>query len=184
MLWLLPILFCFNPHSCTRSDSLQRNLHHLFTGFNPHSCTRSDYVVMTKDGRFFRFNPHSCTRSDNGTANITTANWGFNPHSCTRSDIDTCLYVLLTLVSIHTPVQGVTSLQVVCFTFQKFQSTLLYKEWPSIGILIIRHLTFQSTLLYKEWLLHQSNLFESSFVSIHTPVQGVTSWCTSLFLSL
>ena len=154
MLWLLPILFCFNPHSCTRSDVECTGIVLFLFCFNPHSCTRSDSLQRNLHHLFTGFNPHSCTRSDNGTANITTANWGFNPHSCTRSDIDTCLYVLLTLVSIHTPVQGVTSLQVVCFTFQKFQSTLLYKEWPSIGILIIRHLTFQSTLLYKEWLFH------------------------------
>ena len=147
MLWLLPILFCFNPHSCTRSDV---------------ECTG---IVLF----LFCFNPHSCTRSDSLQRNLHHLYTGFNPHSCTRSDIDTCLYVLLTLVSIHTPVQGVTSLQVVCFTFQKFQSTLLYKEWPSIGILIIRHLTFQSTLLYKEWPIHSviltiSIMFQSTLL--------------------
>ena len=100
----------------------------------------------------FCFNPHSCTRSDNQRGNNNTGR----------------------IVSIHTPVQGVTIPTQKQIGTKPFQSTLLYKEWRGYQYPVWNdtkvsiHTPVQGVTLYGAYPIY------SGYVSIHTPVQGVT----------
>ena len=137
---------------------------------------------------------------------VTRSAWGwmspfpcFNPHTHTGCDSYAGQHYAPGGVSIHTPIQGVTKDCGLKFADMEFQSTHPYRVWhySSYGVNIFNK--FQSTHPYRVWHSRRGgSMMVSSFnphthtgcdrtlgicalcqlVSIHTPIQGVTSSCS------
>ena len=86
------------------------------------------------------------------------------------------LYVLRTIVSIHTPTQGVTCKYHRVAEIVRFQSTHPRRVWLEVCFLWGQTVKFQSTHPRRVWLCIFSCLMIANSVSIHTPTQGVTGW--------
>ena len=76
----------------------------------------------------------------------------FNPHSRTGSDLDIDVTYELSLISIHTPAQGVTDRWFQVYDKLIFQSTLPHREWRILVLDMYLSFLFQSTLPHREWL--------------------------------
>ena len=120
------------------------------------------------------FNPHSHTGSDTYWYWIRWYGNDFNPHSHTGSDTDRHDTTYAQLISIHTPIQGVTTSKISINnnTFISIHTpiqgvTRIFLRWPlNLRISIhtpIQGVTFKSV---PAWLYRS--------ISIHTPIQGVT----------
>jgi hypothetical protein len=122
----------FNPRSCARSDKSPARWPRVWSCFNPRSCARSDPFLTLSQRSSSCFNPRSCARSDmRNPKRVVRIKTSFNPRSCARSDTappvvdppvkvfqstllckerrNVKLDLLLTMVSIHAPVQGATT---------------------------------------------------------------------------
>ena len=121
---------CFNPHThegCDReyrshNCCLQVSIHTPIQGVTRHRRTsnQSEMFQSThpyrvwpiKDSLFCQilcFNPHTHTGCDYTSIIITDITACFNPHTHTGCDMHSGMYrVHSSLVSIHTPIQGVT----------------------------------------------------------------------------
>ena len=109
----------------------------IVRGFNPHTHTGCDLAHSSRLGFFTCFNPHTHTGCD----------WASSRQA------------LRWIVSIHTPIQGVTKM---CFLAVAFVAVSIHT--PIQGV--TQHLGYLLLL---------------ALVSIHTPIQGVTvkrnTWC-------
>ena len=165
---------CFNPHTHTGCDLLIPLLYHP--------------LVLFQSTHPYRVWPNSSTSC--------TTWWSFNPHTHTGCDeYDLCQYEH-NQVSIHTPIQGVTKHRKPMFPGMVFQSTHPYRVWRLRRTFCKPVDLFQSTHPYRVWLRELLaklglRLFQSThpyrvwliflaatlitLVSIHTPIQGVTS---------
>ena len=123
---------------------------------------------------------------------------GFNPHTHTGCDFSTNVEQPPTPVSIHTPIQGVTKVlgfrlkvegvsihtpiqgvttrSIGFYVYWQFQSTHPYRVWPTAFSFEQALSKFQSTHPYRVWPVHTYISITDILVSIHTPIQGVTSW--------
>ena len=75
----------------------------------------------------------------------------FNPHSHAGSDLANTLNWLVTIISIHTPTQGVTMIRYTLRVRFLFQSTLPRREWQPQHWRTLYEDGFQSTLPRREW---------------------------------
>ena len=120
----------------------------------------------------------------------------FNPHTHTGCDLVNNKFWSAKTVSIHTPIQGVTNIRLGLYGKRKFQSTHPYRVWLLNAVISASKEAFQSTHPYRVWpdlfLFRQiicgfnphthtgcdaaaDQAAASAAVSIHTPIQGVTS---------
>ena len=186
----------FNPHTHTGCDrqQLPPPANRWFQSTHPYRVwhTYQPYIYM-----LWCFNPHTHTGCD-FILDCSSLGWlCFNPHTHTGCDIQWSRILSTYNVSIHTPIQGVTilgecGLGDVC----KFQSTHPYRVWLNTLTKGKRTGKFQSTHPYRVWQRTlMRKLRHPSFnphthtgcdaigatlpccwsVSIHTPIQGVTS---------
>ena len=98
----------------------------------------------------------------------------FNPHTHTGCDTQLRDHRTFYLVSIHTPIQGVTSDKFAALDDFKFQSTHPYRVWPKFERKYREIFLFQSTHPYRVWPWRKAATEREVDVSIHTPIQGVT----------
>ena len=122
------------------------------------------------------FNPHTHTGCDFAFRYFCHGLFGFNPHTHTGCDILLNNDIVQTnLVSIHTPIQGVTCCDIIShLVYLRFNphthtgcdpASLAYCCQGNVSI----HTPIQGVTLFSE---HSSWI--GICVSIHTPIQGVT----------
>ena len=141
----------FNPHSHEGSDSWKENGLSGMENFNPHSHEGSDWEVAMITDEFREFQstlPWREWRKEVGSANAdlafqSTLPWRewlqirtiyyfyvhFNPHSHEGSDTSLPKYYIGQIISIHTPMKGVTLQRRKRKKRREFQSTLPWREW-------------------------------------------------------
>ena len=151
---------CFNPHTHTGCDLFSISSSLGIFCFNPHTHTGCDFrfhQVFVKFSKFQSTHPYRvwlavlCSNSSVALVSIHTPIQGV-----------TFLSNLLSVqfgVSIHTPIQGVTH---------------RFWQWTNFG-------RFQSTHPYRVWHAYSDNQNDHNQVSIHTPIQGVTSPNLAIF---
>ncbi len=187
---------CFNPHTHAGCD----NVHNVSGASFPVSIhTPTQGVTFLYICNVFRicFNPHTHAGCDNPLPRLTRVHNRFNPHTHAGCDYCKDNKCKIISVSIHTPTQGVTSLQ--CFWFFHWHVSI---HTPTQGVTFdttsspnldfsfnphthagcdglgesvwVSQQTFQSTHPRRVWLRITLQLDECIWVSIHTPTQGVT----------
>ena len=186
--------------------------------FNPHTHTGCDLASKWNFCSFSRFNPHTHTGCDWFQKWILSVCSSFNPHTHTGCDlkyIETLGDIEMfqsthpyrvwlvqreaecrhSLVSIHTPIQGVTATQGSTTLQAVFQSTHPYRVWLRIAAWSSPIWSFNPhTHTGCDIIVVMELIFLTSFnphthtgcdiaggevawwwaVSIHTPIQGVT----------
>ena len=173
-------LTSFNPHTHTGCDVLSGVMAMMQNCFNPHTHTGCDLRILPKTSDGTSFNPHTHTGCDLSAENSTAGEKWFQSTHPYR------VWLIQFRVSIHTI---------------QFQSTHPYRVWPPL----VHHSHpppwFQSTHPYRVWLrrcrsrygkhcfnphthtgcdVYQGAYLHVWQVSIHTPIQGVTYFTTTL----
>ena len=140
--------------------------------------------AVLSDWAFQRFNPHTHTGCDCSRFPIWKWWWSFNPHTHTGCDRLDSLCCNEWLVSIHTPIQGVT-----LSGKQGFRLLLVSIHTPIQGVTqggerpTSPHQCFNPHT-HTGCDLTPADYFDGRIVSIHTPIQGVTSQqCKLIVLS-
>ena len=120
--------------------------------FNPHTHTGCDTQRVLGSSKIPCFNPHTHTGCDFHDAVSNHCEHSFNPHTHTGCDSLAQCGEVLKLVSIHTPIQGVTP----C------------RPYPLPSLACFNPHTHTGCDFYN------FTSYQSFHVSIHTPIQGVT----------
>ena len=159
-MWLLLHIssVCFagvSIHTPIQGVTKRRGVQRQTSGFQSHTHTGCDSLLKKLQVYVLRFNPHTHTGCDITHNTISQQISGFNPHTHTGCDPVrfwfTCglisfqsthpyrVWRLLPLpkrflmpVSIHTPIQGVTTYRQSNERHQQFQSTHPYRVWLTI----------------------------------------------------
>ena len=92
-------------------------------GFNPHTHAGCDLTIFNSLSIISSFNPHTHAGCDIFMLSISTHIWCFNPHTHAGCDIICASSFETSLVSIHTPTQGVTKCSLTIVSLDTFQST-------------------------------------------------------------
>ena len=138
-------------------------------GFNPHTHTGCDLMLVCSAVQCRCFNPHTHTGCDIPSLGSSKSNISFNPHTHTGCDCWRLRTSYLRGVSIHTPIQGVTSVTLFAIIPNiLFQSTHPYRVWLAAEAAKIAEEKFQSTHPYRVWPFTPLRwIFRSMFQSTH-----------------
>ena len=107
----------FNPHThagCDKEIWMRSLRNGLFQSTHPRRVWLMEYFHNT---RVIGFNPHTHAGCDQKMKLKEAMHWSFNPHTHAGCDFVQDAYVPVSIVSIHTPTQGVTpySLSELCW---------------------------------------------------------------------
>ena len=196
----------FNPHTHTGCDTMDKksfrpatvSIHTPIQGVTERTkllcCiwafqSTHPYRVWLKIVRVILswvcFNPHTHTGCDTFIVNHVVLVVSFNPHTHTGCDSSLWASERVRSVSIHTPIQGVTSVsRMACCPYPEFQSTHPYRVWPS-AINMVAGADSVSIHTPIQGVTGKLPTADTErLVSIHTPIQGVTRSFTFLMLPL
>ncbi len=99
----------FNPHAREGRDYGRSEAVKHIARFNPHAREGRDYILLLVRLGKYRFNPHAREGRDVRDAYRQPDLRGFNPHAREGRDaLSRCPLLTARMVSIHTPVKGVT----------------------------------------------------------------------------
>ena len=119
------------------------------------------------------FNPHTHTGCDRSVVTEPMLTVSFNPHTHTGCDVGRLKARVVFLVSIHTPIQGVTPSLCNSIFVNQFQSTHPYRVWLSCRYIRQGCGGFNPhTHTGCDLMPDVDSILPT--VSIHTPIQGVT----------
>ena len=90
------------------------------------------------------------------------------------------------IISIHTPMKGVTQYHSYSETFTSFQSTLPWREWQCNWMSKYWNSKFQSTLPWREWqntnsVIGKLYIFQSTLPWREWPYRVISSYCNYNF---
>ena len=140
----------FNPHSHAGSDFSAPDIVAPLFDFNPHSHAGSDNVHSFFIRGIKYFNPHSHAGSDGSYLMGYLVMMYFNPHSHAGSDTIYNEIARGTVISIHTPTQGVTKLY-YCHPYRSSISIHTPTQGVTmVSVFCVRKSKFQSTLPRRE----------------------------------
>ena len=174
----LHVFVSFNPHTHEGCDVQYTSDAACPLSFNPHTHEGCDFTVVLLLVMFLCFNPHTHEGCDCPKLMVMLLDILFQSTHPRRVWLVLLVhYLVVFLVSIHTPTKGVTYIRYSHTYLIKFQSTHPRRVWLMVIFLFLHRVCFNphthegcDTLLF----LYYGMMI---LVSIHTPTKGVTFTC-------